>query len=133
MNNAPDYPELHEFNTEGVKVIKLFWNKTSLIWSLDEEVTVVVQFLSRVQLFAAPLSTACQAHLSFTITWSLLKLISIDSVTLSNYLILCHPLLLLPSIFLSTRVFSSELALHIRWVLKLQHQYFQWIFRVYFL
>ena len=56
-----------------------------------------------------------QASLSFTISWSLLKLMSIESLMLSNQLILCHPLLLLPSIFPSTRVFSNELALCIRW------------------
>ena len=56
-----------------------------------------------------------QVSLSFTLSQSLLKLISIESVMPSNYLILCHPPLLLPSIFLSIRVFSSELALCIRW------------------
>ena len=58
---------------------------------------------------------ACQASLSFTISRSLLKLMSIESVIPSNHPILCHPLLLLPSIFPSIRVFSSELALPIRW------------------
>ena len=57
----------------------------------------------------------CQTFLSFTVSWSLLRLTSIESVMPSNHLILCHPLLLLPSIFPSIRVFSSELALHIRW------------------
>ena len=56
-----------------------------------------------------------QASLSFTFSWSLLKFMSIKWMMLSNHLILCHPLLLLPSIFPSIRVFSSELALHIRW------------------
>ena len=56
-----------------------------------------------------------KASLSFTISWSLLKLISIESVMPSNELILCHPLLLLPSIFPSIRVFSNESALRIRW------------------
>ena len=74
-----------------------------------------VQLLSRVQLFATPWTAACQASLSITNSKSLLKLISIESVMPSNYLILCHPLLLLPSIFPSIRVFSSESALHIRW------------------
>ena len=60
-------------------------------------------------------TAACQASLSFTISWSLLKLMSIESVMPSNHLILCHPLLLLPSIFPSIRVFSKELALCIRW------------------
>ena len=61
------------------------------------------------------LTVACQAPLSFTIPWSLLKLMSIKLVMPSNHLILCHPLLLLPSIFHSIRVFSNESALHIRW------------------
>ena len=60
-------------------------------------------------------TAACQAALSFTISQSLLKPMSIESVMPSNHLILCHPLLLLPSIFPIIRVFSSELALHIRW------------------
>ena len=75
----------------------------------------IVQSLSRVQLFATPWTAACQASLFFTIFRSLLKLISIESVMSSNHLVLCLPLLLLPSIFPSIRVFSSELALHIRW------------------
>ena len=74
---------------------------------------VVVQSLSPVRFFAAPWTTACQASLSFTISW--LKIMSIESVIPSNHLILCHPLLLLPSIFTSIRIFSSESALHIRW------------------
>ena len=74
-----------------------------------------VQSLSHVRLFATPWTTASQASLSITKSWSLLKLISIESVMPSNHLILCHHLLLLPSIFPSIRVFSSESALHIRW------------------
>ena len=62
-----------------------------------------------------PWTTACQASLSFTISQSLLKLMSLEPVMLSNHLILCCPLLLLPSIFLSIRIFSKESALHIRW------------------
>ena len=75
---------------------------------------VVVQLLSWVQLFVTPW-TAHQASLSFTISWSLLKLMSTESVMPSNHLILCHSLLLLPSVFPSIRVFSSESALYIRW------------------
>ena len=75
----------------------------------------VVQLRSCVQFFATPWTAAHQASLSFTISWSLLKLVSIESVMPSNHLILCRPLLLLPSIFLSIRVFSNELALRIRW------------------
>ena len=74
-----------------------------------------VQSLGRVQLFTAPWTTPWQASLFITNSQSLLKLISIELVMPSNHLILCHPLVLLPSIFPSTRVFSNELALHIRW------------------
>ena len=71
--------------------------------------------LSRVQLFVTPCSTAHQASLSITNSQGLLKLTSIESVMLSNHLILCCPLLLLPSIFPSIRVFSNESIFHIRW------------------
>ena len=76
-----------------------------------------VQFraLSRVQFFAIPRTAALLSSLSFTNSWSLLKLMSIKLVMPSNHLILCFPLLLLPSIFPSIRVFSSESILHIRW------------------
>ena len=75
----------------------------------------VVQSLSHVQLFAAPWTAASQASLSPSISWRLLKLMSFESVMPSNYLILFCPLLLLPSVFPSIRVFCSESALHIRW------------------
>ena len=65
---------------------------------------------------ATPWIAVCQASLSITISWSLLKLMSIESVMPSNHLILCHPLLLLPPIFPSIRVFSSQSVLHIRWL-----------------
>ena len=65
--------------------------------------------------FATPWTAACQASLSITSSWSLLKVMSIESVKPSNHLILCHSLLLLPSIFPSITVFSNESALHIRW------------------
>ena len=74
-----------------------------------------VQSLSHLQLFATPWTAACQAFLSITNSWSLLKLMSIESVSPSNHLILCCPLLFLPSIFSSIRVFSKESVLHIRW------------------
>ena len=74
-----------------------------------------VQSLSRVQLFATPWTAACQASLSITSSQSLLKLMPIELVMPSNHLILCRPLLFLPSIFPSIRVFSNELALLIRW------------------
>ena len=75
---------------------------------------VVVQLLSRGQLFVTPWTVAHQASLSVTISRSLLTLISVELVMPFNHLILCHPLLLLPSIFPSFRVFSNELALCIR-------------------
>ena len=74
-----------------------------------------VQSFSHVRLFVTPWTAAHHASLSITNSWSLLKLMSIESVMTANHLILCHPLLLLPSIFLSIRVFSNESALHIRW------------------
>ena len=74
-----------------------------------------VQSLSRVQLFAIPWTAAHQASLSITNSQSLLKFMSIELVMLSNHLILCRPLLLLPSIFPIIRVFSNESALRIRW------------------
>ena len=74
-----------------------------------------VQWLSRVRLFATPWTATCQASVSITNSWSLPKLMSIELVMPSNHLILCCPLLLLPSTFPSIRVFSNESALHIRW------------------
>ena len=73
-----------------------------------------VQSLSRVQFFAIPWTAACQTSLSINNSQSLLKLLSLTLLMPSNHLSLCHPLLLLPSIFPSIRVFSNE-ALHIRW------------------
>ena len=73
----------------------------------------LVQSLSCVRLFVTPWTAACQASLSITNSWSLLKLMSIELVISSNHLILCQPLLL-PSIFPSIRVFSNESVLHIR-------------------
>ena len=90
------------------------------VWAPSEgkkpwNMVVVVQLLSLVWLFSTPWTAARQASLSFTISRSLLKLKSIESVMPSNHLIFCCPLLLLPSIFPSIRVFSNESALHIRW------------------
>ena len=76
---------------------------------------VIVQSFSHAQLFATPWSAACQASLSITNSQSLLKLMLIESVMPSNNLMLCHALLLLPSIFPSIRVFSNQSVLHIRW------------------
>ena len=76
---------------------------------------IIVQSLSHAQLFATPWTAAGQSSLFFTISWSLLKLMSIELVMPYNHLVLCHPFLLLPSVFPSIRVFSNESALSIRW------------------
>ena len=90
---------------------KGFTFSNSLILILTLWIRVAVQLLSSVQLFATPWTAALQASLSLTISQSLLKLMSIELVMPSNHLVLCRPLLLLPSIFPSTRVFSNESAL----------------------
>ena len=82
---------------------------------LLRQTSVVVQLLSLIRVFATPWIAACQAFLSFPISQSLLKLMSVKSVMPFNHTILCHPCLLLPSIFPSIRVFPSELALCIMW------------------
>ena len=94
----------------GMRFFRCLW-KAELKWCIS----VSVQLLSHVRLFATPWTAACQASLSITNSWSLPKLMSIELVMPPNHLILCHPLLLLPSIFPSIRVFSNESALHIRW------------------
>ena len=107
----------------GSIVLQLRHSKVSLLFSdgylatrfLYPSSLIVVQLLSHVGLFAALRTAACQVSLSFTISWSLLKFISIESVLLSNHLILCLSLLLLLSIFASIRVFSNILALCIGW------------------
>ena len=76
---------------------------------------VLVQSLNHVRLFATPWTATCQASLSFTVSQSLLKFMSTESMMLSNYLILCHPLLVLPPMFPSISVFINELYLAIRW------------------
>ena len=85
------------------------------VWNSSLLALSSVQPLSRVRLFATPGIVARQASLSITNYWSLRKLMSIESVMPSNHLILCCPLLLLPSVFPSIRVFSNESALHMRW------------------
>ena len=77
-------------------------------------VVIVVQLLHHVRFFATPWTATCQAPLSSTVSWSLLKFISIESMMLSNHLILCHPLLL-PLVFRSIRVFCKCATLCIRW------------------
>ena len=84
-----------------------------------------VQLLSHVRLFVTPWTAAHRASLSITNSWSLLKLMSIALVMPSNHLILCHPLLLSPSIFPSIKIFSNESVLHIRWP-----KYWSFIFNI---
>ena len=97
-------------------------NEFLLLHNEDEEAPRfswlgIIQYssVSRVQLFVIPGTAAHQASLSTTNSWSLLRLMSIESVMPYNHLILCHPLLLLPSVFPKIRVFCIELALHIKW------------------
>ena len=96
---------------------------------VQRRIVIAVQSLSHVRLFATPWTAVCQASLSITNSWRLLKLLSIESVMPSNHLILCHPLLLLSSTFPSIRVFSNESVLCIKWPkyweFQLQHQSFQ--------
>ena len=84
-------------------------------WKKSYDQPSSVQSLSRVRLFATPWIAACQASLFITNSWSSLRLTSIESVMPSSHLILCRPLLLLPPIPPSIRVFSNESALHMRW------------------
>ena len=100
------FNELKETVFKGIKYDKM---------SYEMEIISSVQSLSHVWLLATPWTTARQASLSITNSWTLLKLRSIESVMPSNHLTLCHPLLLLPSIFPSIRDFSNKLALCIRW------------------
>ena len=99
------------------KWILYFWNHLGSLnfKSIDNSKFSSVQSLSRMRLFVTPWTAARQASLSITNFWSLLKLMSIKSVMPSCHLIFCHPLLLLPSVFTSIRVFSSESVLCIRW------------------
>ena len=105
---------------------------TSLTLMFSTQIFSVVQLLSHIRLFATSWSVACQAFLSFIISWSLLKLMSIESMVPSNHLILCHPLLL-PSIFPNIKGVSSSHQATKVLGFQLQHQSFQWIFRTDFL
>ena len=103
----------NSFNIGVPQILSLLISLTASFFPGD--LFVVVQSLSRVRLFATPWTTARQASLSFTISRSLLKLMSIESVMPSHHLIPCHSPFLLPSIFPSIRVFSNEPALCILW------------------
>ena len=125
---------------------KLFWGNSILIWYYKQTLwlplgefiihtIVVVQLLIHVRLFLTPWTAAPQASLSFTISWSLLKPMFIKSVMPSNHLILCRPLVLLPSIFPSIRVFSRESALHTHTVMVIfflngwSHSFIHWVIK----
>ena len=95
--------------------MKRLYSRIPFVYFNQDFKRLVAHSLSHVQLFATPWTTAPQFSLSFIISWNLLKLMSSKSVMPSNHLILCRPLLLLPSVFSSIRVFSSESVLHIRW------------------
>ena len=127
--------EKHEWVSE-----MLWWRKKFHTWIKAQRVHTVCCYCSVTQSCSTlcdPMTVAHQASLSFTISQSFFKLMSTESVMPSNRLILCCPLLLLPSIFPSFSVFSKESALYLRrprvLELQLQHQSFQWIFRVDFL
>ena len=107
---------------KGKYVLLLVYLLKYVLWILMLDILYIVNIAHAVCCSVAELCPilrpqglqACQASLSFTISWSLLKFMCIKLVMLSNHLILCHPFLLLPSIFSSIRVFSNESALHIR-------------------
>ena len=113
LNHLELDSKLWKFLQKKIQIIDRV-NGNSLITCSRGE-CIVVQSLSCVRFFVAPWIAACQPSLSFTISWSLLKLMYIESMMPSNHLMLCHSPLLLPSIFLSIRVFSNESALCIRW------------------
>ena len=104
--------QFYELSTVNILIFKDEKNQTEILNNLSFS---SVQSLGRVRLFATPWTAARQASQSIANSWSLLKLMSIKSVMPSNHRILCHPLLLLPSIFPSIRVFSNESVLCIRW------------------
>ena len=107
MNNK----EIENISKYQTEIIEL----KNTVTKLKKKSISSVQSLSHVRLFATPWTAARQASLSITKSWSLLKLMSIELEMPSNHLILCHLLFLLPSVFLSIRVFSSESVLRIRW------------------
>ena len=103
---------IREAQCKSSQKMRFLWRLHYIV--MNDQISVV-QALNRVRLSVIPWTAARQAFLSFTISWSLLKFISIESMMPSNHLIPCSPLLLLPSIFPSIRVFSNESALCIRW------------------
>ena len=136
---------LHHLSHQGSTYVKSLWPQWKgqvkgprpFCQSFSSVQFSSVQVLSHVWLFVTPWTAACQASLSITSSWSLLKLMSINSVMPSNHLILCCPLLLLPSILPSIRTLfqwvssSHQVAKVLEF--QLQHLSFQWIFRTDFL
>ena len=107
-------PTMSECSVTSIRLIHQPWDENLLLSYLRTLQFNSVQSLSHVQLFATPWTSACQASLSITNSRSSLKLMSIELVMPSSHLILCHPLLLLPPIPPSIRVFSNGSALHMR-------------------
>ena len=107
------HPKLETLHHESQQ--DLLCRVSCIFWALFLPYNQSVQSLSHVQLFATSRTASRQASLSITVSWSLFKLVSVESVIPSNHLILCCRLLLLPSIFPSMRVFSNESVLHIKW------------------
>ena len=113
LNNNYLCSSLNQTHVQELDESENFVTQASLLNSI--KVVVVSQLLRHVQLSVTLWIAACQAFLSFTISWSLLTFMFFELVMPTNHLILCYPLLLLPSVFPSIRVFSSKSALHIRW------------------
>ena len=107
--------ELQNVQKYQGKEAGLYSTMTDIYWMILSKVVTTVQFVSRVQLLATPWTTAQQASLSITNSQGLLKVICIESVIPPNRVILCCPLLLVPSILPSVSIFSNESVLHIRW------------------
>ena len=120
INPVQEYKNITSYNKVNLFLMFLFFLKCVIF------VVVIVQLLHLIQLCVTPGTAVHQASLSFTIVWSWLKFMSFEPVILSNHLILCCPLLLLPSIFPSVKVFSKVGSLQqVAKVLELQHQSFQ--------
>ena len=112
--NRLPFSYLKDLPNPGIKLVSLVWQVDSLLLSHQVQLSSD-QWLSHVWLFATPWTVAHQASLSIINSQSWLKLMPIESVMSSSHLILCHPLLLLPSIFPSIRVFSNKSTLCMRW------------------
>ena len=115
-HQLPEFTQTHvHWVSDAIQPSHPLWSASPPALNLSQHQFSSVQLLSHVRLFATPLTAACQASLSITNSQSPPQIMSIELVMPSNHLILCCPLLLLPSIFPSIRVFSNESALHIRW------------------